>query len=465
MKPTYEQLEATLIQTQELLKRALEKLIFLEKEVESLKNQLNKNSKNSSKPPSTDQKPNTPEGPKKERKSRQGKHRPLFSKDRIDKTIECSHAACPCCASSSMTIGSVFHVLHQVELPEVRALVTEYILRKSTCKDCGVTSYADLPNGVPDSVFGPNLMGLVASLTGAFHLSKREALQLIKDLYDIDIGVGSISNIEEKVTAALDPIYKRIHDYVLEGRFSKHFDETTWRDEGKRHYVWLASCKEAAVYVLDRYRNKEAFLKLIQGKDLSDTSFVSDRYSVYMKQSQYHQFCLAHLIREFRGFAEKKNEDGQIGAEIEKLLSLTCHEHKKYREGKQSLSERNRKIKEIQKKVEHWFYEGLANGSNLLSGLCNRLLDDFDRLWMFARIEGMEPTNNLAERDLRKLVIWRKKSYGTKSDRGKRFVERITTVTQTLRKQGGNAVKYIQAATRAFFQKTSPPYINPAFGI
>lgn len=78
MKPTYEQLEATLIQTQELLKSALEKLIFLAKEVENLKNQLNKNSKNSSKPPSTDQKPNTPEGPKKERKSRQGKHRPLF---------------------------------------------------------------------------------------------------------------------------------------------------------------------------------------------------------------------------------------------------------------------------------------------------------------------------------------------------------------------------------------------------
>lgn len=69
-----------------------------------------------------------------------------------------------------------------------------------------------------------------------------------------------------------------------------------------------------------------------------------------MKQSQYHQFCLAHLIREFKGFAEKKTEDGQIGAEIEKLLSLACHEHKKYREGSSHYLKEIEKLKKSKKK-------------------------------------------------------------------------------------------------------------------
>lgn len=332
MKLSYEQLETELSKTQELLKTALAQIALLQKEIEDLRDKLNKNSKNSSKPPSTDQKPNTPDLDKKNKKPHPGKHRALFPKDRIDKTVECFHTRCPCCDSSAMNIGDVFHILHQVELPQIRAMVTEYILRKSTCKDCGQISYADLPNGVPDSVFGSPLMGLVASLTGVFHLSKREAAQLIKDLYGIDMGIGSIPNIEEKVAKALDPVYQRIQDYVLESALSKHFNETTWRNSGKRHYAWIASCDDAAVYAIDRHRSEVAFQKLIKGKDLSNTAFVSDRYSVYMKKGKNHQFCLAHLTREFRNFSEKKNADGEIGKSVEKLLSLTCHVHKEYRE-------------------------------------------------------------------------------------------------------------------------------------
>lgn len=76
----------------------------------------------------------------------------------------------------------------------------------------------------------------------------------------------------------------------------------------------------------------------------------------------------------------------------------------------------------------------------------------------------MEPTNNMAERDLRKLVIWRRKSYGTKSDRGKRYVERITTVAQTIRKQSGNVLRFVQRAIECFYAHISPPLISEAMG-
>ena len=98
-----------------------------------------------------------------------------------------------------------------------------------------------------------------------------------------------------------------------------------------------------------------------------------------------------------------------------------------------------------------------------MHGVCGRLLDNFQKLWMFIE-EGMEPTNNLAERDLRKLVIWRKKSYGTRSERGKRFVERITTVSQTLRKQGMNVLKFIQSSIENLNCQKTAPLINQELG-
>ncbi len=446
MKPSYEELEAELVKIKSLLKKALE-------EIESLKEKLNKNSNNSSKPPSSDQKKNTEDQPRKKRKNRKGMFRPFFSKEQIDKSIECSLEKCPHCGSHSIENLSAFDILQQIDLPEVKAIITEYIRKKYYCSSCKSSSFANLPKGIPNSAFGPQLMGLLSTLTGVFHLAKREGIQLIKDIYNIDIGLGSIPNIEERVSTALDPYYQKIHEFVLENYLTKHFDETTWRDTGKRHYVWIATCEKAAVYMIDRYRNKLAFQKLIKNKNISAKNYVSDRYSVYNKIGPKHQYCLAHLIRNFRSFSQRDGPDKKIGESLEKLLTKACSTNNKYCKGKINLIQRNRRLKYAQKKVEDALCDGIANGSDKLSSLCDKLFDNFDNLWLFKETKGVDPTNNLAERDLRKLVIWRKKSYGTRSNRGKRFVERITTISQTLRKQKKNVLQFVQQAIGSFYGK------------
>jgi transposase len=299
-------------------------------------------------------------------------------------------------------------------------------------------------------------MGFVATLTGIFHLAKREAIQLIQELYAVDIGIGSIPNIEERVAQALDPIYGRIHAFVINSPLCKHFDETGWRDNGQRHFVWLASCESAAFYRIDRERSTEAFLKLI-GEDPKDLVAVTDRYAVYNQINKAHQYCLAHLIRDFRKYGERSGSDKKIGEALEEELSTVCHIHKEYREGNITLKQRNQRISYRRSKIEDWLEDGMANGSDQLYRLSVSLLDDFDKLWTFTKVAGMEPTNNLAERDLRKLVIWRKKSYGTRSERGKRFVERITTIGQTLKKQGKAILSTIQESVMNFYAKTGTP--------
>jgi transposase len=485
MKTTYAELELELDQTKvelyqtkvelnqtrvelekarELLRTAFEQIDKLCTEVTKLREQIVQNSKNSSKPPSSDQKGNTdPNHSKKVRKKRKGQARTLFPPERIDRHVHCSQKNCPHCGSTAIQLnGQSPEILQQVELPEVKAIVTEYQLFKYGCAACGKNSVAPLPIGVPDSAFGPKLMGVLVTLTGVFHLAKREAIQLIKELYGVDMGVGSVSNIEERVSEALDPIYQRIHSFIMESECCKHFDETGWRDQGKRHFVWLACCEQAAFYMIDRHRSSEAFLKLFTVNP-DRVSVVTDRYAVY-SIFKIHQYCLAHLIREFHKYAERDGPDKPIGEALEAELKMVCHIHKKYRKGETTLEERNRLLGYRKRKLESYLEDGMANGSDELFKLSEKLLDDFDKLWMFTKVSGMEPTNNLAERDLRKLVIWRRKSYGTRSDRGKRFVERITSVAQTLKRRKRSILSFLQEVIAGFYNKTTAPLIFEAKG-
>ncbi len=114
--------------------------------------------------------------------------------------------------------------------------------------------------------------------------------------------------------------------------------------------------------------------------------------------------------------------------------------------------------------MEEFLIEGFAWGSDELSGLCDRLHGEFERLWAFKSVKGMEPTNNMAERDLRKMVLWRKKSYGTRSQKGQIFVERITSVVESLRKNSKNVFTFLTESVEAFYNQQPAPLITPDLG-
>ena len=197
MKPTYEELESALARTesalakmQHLLKLALDRIAELEE-------RLNKNSKNSSKPPSSDRKSNNDDKKNKERKSREGINRAPIPPEKVDQFIDCTLANCPDCESDQL-IKDGSECLQQIELPEVKAMVTQFNCFRYTCSCCGNRSTASLPNGIPNSTFGTRLMALIATLTGAFHLSKRDTICLLENLYGIGISEGSIINVEKR---------------------------------------------------------------------------------------------------------------------------------------------------------------------------------------------------------------------------------------------------------------------------
>lgn len=462
MKPTYEELEKinqelteSLAKTQNLLKLAFDRILQLEE-------RLNKNSNNSSKPPSSDRKANSESKSLKLKVHRRGYNRQRIPPEKIDKIVDCQLDLCPDCGSDELQNEDNPEVLQQVELPEIKAWITEFRCQKYKCRCCGNRSMANLPNGIPNSSFGPKLMVLIAHLTGVLHLSKRDAIQLLKDLYNVDICEGSIINVEERIANAIKDIYERIHQFVTKSHFCKHFDETSWRNAGKNHFVWVASTQHATCFKIDPSRSRYAFENFV-GK-LGAAPVVTDRYAVYNKVSKIHQYCLAHLIRDFKKFAERKNLDGEIGGDIEKLLRNVCRVHRRYKRGEISIRSRNIQIGHSRKKLEESLIDGMASGSTDFGDFCQNILDKFENLWMFTKSGDIDPTNNLAERDLRSLVLWRKKSYGTRSERGKRFAERISSVAGTIKRKGLNAIHFFEEAVSAFYRGEQAPYLCTVSG-
>jgi transposase len=121
------------------------------------------------------------------------------------------------------------------------------------------------------------------------------------------------------------------------------------------------------------------------------------------------------------------------------------------REGTMTRAAFARRMKPIRKGVEDLLREGAICGHPKVEGTCRQILEVAPAMWTFIRVPGVEPTNNSAERALRPAVQMRKSSFGTHSEHGSRFVERMLTVAATLRQQGRNVFEYVtEACDRAF---------------
>ena len=106
-------------------------------------------------------------------------------------------------------------------------------------------------------------------------------------------------------------------------------------------------------------------------------------------------------------------------------------------------------MRPIREKIEGLLLRGVFSGNSKLAGMCGELHAHRDRLWRFAEVEGVEPTNNGSERALRPAVIWRKLSFGTQSASGSRFVETLLSVVETCRQQSRSVFEYLTTALEA----------------
>src|SRR4051812_15980700 len=393
-------------------------IVALRARIHEMETQLGQNSSNSSRPPSTDppQAPPRPKAPSTGRKrggqpGHRGAFRALLPVEQVDEVVvvvpeTCGHCEQPL-PETAPCRGRIWR--HQmVELLPLAVRVTEYQMAVRRCPDCGKRTRASLPTGVPRRPFGARLTAVVALLSGRYRLSRREVRQLLRDLWQVRVSLGAVVRQEQAQSAALASVVEEARSAVQQAAVV-NMDETGWREEQQRAWLWTAVTAELTVFSIDRGRGGAALEALLGPKFMGVVG--SDRWSAYSRfPAEQRAVCWAHLKRDFQALVDRGGEAAPIGhwglAEIERLFAL-WH---RFRAGEFSRKQLRRRLVPLQARLGRLLRRGQENPDRKAAGLCRELTKWWAALWTFARVAGVEPTNNVAERALRPAGVLRKGS-------------------------------------------------------
>ena len=461
--------EATPPTVRALLLSLLTQLQHLQTQVSDLQAQLKQHSGNSSRPPSSDppSAPPRPAVPPTGRKrgaqpGHPGRHRELLPPDQVTELVVHLPSACPHCQHTLRdALPTTAPVLRQQvwELPPVEPTVTEHQFPTVTCPHCHQAVRAERPPEVPPGSFGPQVVALVALLHGRYRVSTREIVLLLTDLCGIPLSLGSVPALYQTVSTALAPVYSEVQSTV-QAQAVANVDETSWKESHQQRYLWVAVTLVASLFMLGR-RSRDAFTNLLGA--CFGGIVGSDRYSAYAHLPlEQRQVCWAHLKRDWQFFRERDGPVGEWGeAAMGQIEALFANWHR-FRHGEGDRATLQREMVPVEAELRRLVEQGRDEVPwEKARGFCRELLLVWPALWTFVDVEGVEPTNNAAERALRPAVLWRKGCYGTDSTDGSRFVERILTVTTTCRQQKQHVLPFIADAVRAYWAGLPVPTLLP----
>jgi transposase len=433
----------------------------LEARLLDLEARLNQNSSNSSKPPSSDPpsvKPAPPKTPSGKPKGGQPGHpkrtRPELPPDTV---VELRPRTCDHC-SRSLAGDDPAPLRHQVfELPPVRPQVTEYRRHRLTCPGCRRVCCPALPPDVSGG-YGPRVQAVTGVLTGAYRIGKRGVARLMGDLFGLPISPAAVCDLQHLTAAALEPIAAAAHAHVT--GTPANVDETGWLEGRKRAWLWVAVTACVTVFLIRRSRARAVLAELIPG---TPGVLTTDRYSAYAHLApDARQVCWAHLRRDFQAMIDRGNAGRPVGEELLVHADILLKQWKRVRDGTLTRGGfRCHYLGWIRAEVRSLLTRGSGCHCAQAAGVCRELLALDPALYTFATIEGVEPTNNAAERALRHAVCWRKTSYGTDSASGSRFVERVLTVVASCRQQGRDILAFLTDAIQAARNGAQPPSVIP----
>lgn len=414
--------------------------------IEKLEDQLNRNSQNSNQPPSTDPFFKKPELKKKDTKRKAGgqKGHKGHRQQLLDPTESFDVRPTECtCGNRQFDQVEPYYTHQKVELPEIKLQVVHYILHKGRCCRCGKTVAANVDDEHRFG-YGPRMSALIAELSGMQGISRRAMQQFLTSVLGLPISTGAIQKVIDRMSAAISPAYDKIAQ-TARNQYVGYIDETSWFKCGKLQWLWVMVTATVVFYLVHPNRSGKAFRALIQDWQ---GILVSDNFSVYKNWIYKRQNCLAHFIRKAKKLSESSNEQlSKFGDQILSHLQLLCHFAKAPPSKKQWTHFYLRFV---------WLLILYSGADNEAGKLARSLGAVMDTLWTFLEEHGVEPTNNRAERALRFGVIWRKRCFGSQSDKGQRWVERILSLKETCRIKNTPSFPILVDLAKAHFKEQKP---------
>jgi transposase len=435
---------------------------MLQKRLEKIEEQLKLNSATSSQPPSSDKprhkrekKGKLPSGKKRgAQPGHKGSRREPLPPDQVNEFRVYKPEACYHCGEALSGEDPQPRRWQVTDIPPICPVVTEHQVHTLTCH-CGQTTTAALPPDVARSQFGPRITALVGMLIGQERLSKRQVKRVLKTLFGVEISVGAVVARQQEISQSLRPAYEAVSEHIRQSH-NRNIDETPWDENWQRAWLWAVVGDAATVFRIAPRRNQATAQALLGNNP--DAVSTSDRFTAYnSRDPEHHQTCWAHLVRAFRRFQLRDGPSQRIGVMLEIYADYLLHRWREVKRGHLSRDDFLAEVPQHQADIRHCLEVGACAPHTSTAGTCRRLLRQWPMLWTFTRYDGIEPTNNAAERALRHGVIWRKLCYGTASEAGSRFAERILTVVATARQQGRDLLAFLQAALSAHRQGAPIP--------
>lgn len=436
---------------QAIIEHYEQRIVDLEAELAALK----KTPQNSSLPPSS-QHPHAkpPHSKPKSKRNRGGQpghpqhERSLIPTENCDQVLTLKPQQCRRCGEALQGADSQ-PLRHQVwELPEIKPLVTEYQQHRLSCPRCHETTCAALPPGVPSGQSGPKLIAFVALLMACFRQSKRRTSLFVTSILNIPCCPSLTVKHQNIATQALQPAYDELVA-ALPAQPHLNGDESPTKQATANAWLWTFVAHRFTVFALRGSRAATALSELL-GETFAGV-MTCDRAKMYWQCGRL-QWCWAHLKRDFQALVDHADPQVQrLGRDLLRPTKTLFRHWSRCRDETVTRGDLKRELTPLCHEVESLLLRGACSGHPRLTGMCWELYDHRDWLWTFLDVEGVEPTNNAAERSLRHAVIWRKLSFGTQSEQGSRFVETLLTTIETCRQQSRSVFEYVTTAVEAHF--------------
>ncbi|WP_373546631.1 IS66 family transposase [Chamaesiphon sp.] len=463
----------------------------LRTENELLKEQLARTSANSSQPPSKNSltfKPNRKEPTGKKRGGQIGHighERKLYPVEVCQEVIDHYPAQCSKCGSEvSESISSQAYRHQVVEIPPVQPIITEHRFHQITCSCCGTENQASImPEIIGKGGYGARVAAYVGLFSSQYRQSYRQIQKIMEAVFGIEMSLGTINNLRTEVSElGGSPAQQAVSGAVTDaqGYIQQQpivgVDETGFKQrngDGQNAtktsgWLWVAVTPLIICFQVILSRASTA-AQTVLGSTFAGF-ITSDRCPAYnWVDIANRQICWAHLKRDFIQISERTGVSAEIGESLlvqEKLLFNLWYQ---FRNEQLTRSELVQAVEPIQAK----FLSILTEAAELqIDGhektplaktvrTCRNLLKLEIALWLFVREEGVEPTNNAAERAIRPAVIWRRTSFGSDSAAGSEFVSRLLTVVSSLNLQERNILDFLVESISAARSGEIPPSLLP----
>jgi transposase len=389
------------------------------------------------------------ENPKKPGRKR---HKGVFKKrekpavEEVDMTKKAELRGCPQCSLELINLKE--HEQFEIDIPEVKPVITRYVMLSGKCPQCGKRHWMYHPDqisratGAAGVVIGPRAKALAANMKHRFGASYAKVCEALNDAFNLKVTRSAWCQADQRLATQAKSVYEALIQ-ALQSCAVVHSDETGWRIGLLSAWLWVFTNQQITVYTIEASRGHEVVLNIL-GKEFKGI-LASDCFLAYDHRDLakwLKQKCLSHLLKNLKELRETKIRGAvrfarQVTALLQAALALKAQKEQlsaeQYAQQAENLETRLDALIDAKRQ--------LTDPDN--ARFAKRLRKHREHVLRFLYVDGLDATNNLAERQLRPEVITRKTNGCNRTENGAVTHAILGSILATCRQQSVPILDYL----------------------